>query len=110
MIDHRGTNSDVRAGYRSHRTVDPESDIMYDIDGRPIDDDSESEIEGLTTQKPSLDLDTRTSVRNFQPINPKTQEHLTPQHYFLFPRAIVGFALTQKQRSTQAYCLIRMSY
>lgn len=106
MIDHRGTNPNTRGGLGSRRPGVP-ARRMYDDPLELAGDDSESEIEGITIEKELLVLDTRASSRNFKPINPQYQAHLTPQHYFLLPRAMVGFALTQKQRSAEYISIYR---
>jgi hypothetical protein len=48
--------------------------------------------------KPAL-FETKGPLSAFRSIDPKEKEHLTPQHYFLFPRRMDGFSLAQKERS-----------
>jgi hypothetical protein len=62
-------------------------------------DDTESDDENIN-QKPLDALDTKASRFSFRTINPKEQKGLSPEHYLLLPRAMAGFALSQKQRST----------
>lgn len=37
--------------------------------------------------------------RKMRSFRPQTKKHLSEEHYFLFPRHVVGFALGKKQRS-----------
>lgn len=74
---------------RASRSDTSDSDSDSDYDNDDLDDDY---------SKPTL-FETKGPLSAFRSIDPKEKQHLTPQHYFLFPRRIDGFGLAQKERS-----------
>ena len=63
-------------------------------------DDTESDDENINRKEKPLDaLDNKSTRFSFRTINPKMQKELSPEHYRLLPRAVAGFALSQKQKS-----------
>lgn len=97
MIDHRKK--------RVHRKGDHQPEVEYNM-RQPIDIDpdeglSESEDEEGTGEGDKKDPSKGDGpLVNFDTFSPKNREVLTDQHYLLFPRRMIGFALAQKQKST----------
>lgn len=93
IIDHR------RSKTYGDRSPSPDPGPYYDRDDRVYytSSDEEDSDEEEYNRRRGVPLDTRTPRKTLYAISPKDDEKLTPQHYFLLPRRMDGFALVTKK-------------